>query len=213
MNSDEVFFRDSAHGFLAWAVASLLTIALLTSVVGAAVGSGLRAGAAVAGGAAAAADSATTLAVGDAGSEEFSKIIEYFVDTLFRGGPAEPAADTGWQTRAQTPGASESSVAEITRILVRALRTETLPEEDKRYLGQLIAQRTGLTQERAERRVSDAFENIQAALQQAEFTAREFADEARKASAYGALWMFVVLLLGAFAASVAAIIAGRQRDA
>ncbi|KGK43385.1 hypothetical protein LH51_00240 [Nitrincola sp. A-D6] len=38
-------------------------------------------------------------------------------------------------------------------------------------------------------------------------------DDARKASAYGALWMFVTLLVGAFAASLMAVFGGRQRDA
>jgi hypothetical protein len=38
-------------------------------------------------------------------------------------------------------------------------------------------------------------------------------DEARKASAYGALWMFVTLLAGAFSASLMAVFGGRQRDA
>lgn len=38
-------------------------------------------------------------------------------------------------------------------------------------------------------------------------------EDARKASAYGALWMFVTLLMGAFAASLMAVFGGRQRDA
>lgn len=35
---DEVYFRDTAHGFLSWAVATLLTAAVLTSVIGAILG-------------------------------------------------------------------------------------------------------------------------------------------------------------------------------
>lgn len=34
VHDDEVFFRDTAHGFLAWAIASLATATLLTSVIG-----------------------------------------------------------------------------------------------------------------------------------------------------------------------------------
>ena len=44
LHSDEVYFRDTVHGFLAWAVASLATAALLTSVIGSIVGSGVQAG-------------------------------------------------------------------------------------------------------------------------------------------------------------------------
>lgn len=101
---------------------------------------------------------------------------------------------------------------DVTRIFAQALRTGTLPQEDERYIGQLIAQRTDLSQQEAQQRVSSGFQNVQSTLQQAETTARETADEARKASAWAALWMFVTLLMGAFAASWMAVVGGRQRD-
>jgi hypothetical protein len=47
--TDEFCLRDTVHGFLAWAFASLATAALLTSVIGAIVNSGIQAGASVAG--------------------------------------------------------------------------------------------------------------------------------------------------------------------
>lgn len=50
VHTDEVYFRDTAHGFLAWAVSSLATAALLTSVIGSIVGGGVQAGASVVGG-------------------------------------------------------------------------------------------------------------------------------------------------------------------
>ena len=53
---------------------------------------------------------------------------------------------------------------------------------------------------------------MQAKLQQAQTTAKEDADKARKASAYASLWLFVTLLIGAFVASLAATFGGRQRD-
>ena len=66
LHTDEVYFRDTAHGFLAWAVATLLTAALLTSAIGSIVGTGAQVGATAAGGAATAAASAT--AAGAAGA-------------------------------------------------------------------------------------------------------------------------------------------------
>jgi hypothetical protein len=42
IHSDEMYFRDTAHGFLAWAVASLATAALLTSAVGSIVNGGRK---------------------------------------------------------------------------------------------------------------------------------------------------------------------------
>lgn len=52
---DEVYFRDTAHGFLAWSVATLATAAMLTSAVGSIVGTGASAAGSVVGGAAPAA--------------------------------------------------------------------------------------------------------------------------------------------------------------
>ncbi len=54
VHTDEVYFRDTAHGFLAWAVASLATAALLSSVIGSIIGTGVQAGATAASGAVAA---------------------------------------------------------------------------------------------------------------------------------------------------------------
>src|SRR5450830_1053941 len=71
VHTDEVYFRDTAHGFLAWAVASLATAALLTSVIGAIVSGGIQAGASVAG-------------PGMAKSDSNSGPMGYFIDSLFR---------------------------------------------------------------------------------------------------------------------------------
>ena len=48
VHTDEVFFRDTAHGFLAWAVATLLMATLLSSAIGTAISAGLKAGGEVA---------------------------------------------------------------------------------------------------------------------------------------------------------------------
>lgn len=245
VHPDEVYFRDTAHGFLAWAVASLLTAVVLTSVVGSIIGGGVRAGAATVG---TATGSAATLAVVGNGSGEVSDTVEYFVDSLFRSnsdapvsrevrqetqperignaqsGEEGPAPQANAEQREPPPTArqtreparsevAEIPAGEITRIFMRALRTGTLPQEDERYIARLIAQRTDLNQQDAEQRVSEGFEQARSMLEDAETAARETADEARKASAYGALWMFVTLLIGAFAASLMAVFGGRQRDA
>jgi hypothetical protein len=47
---DEVYFRDTAHGFLTWAVAALISAALLTSTVGSIVGGSAKIAGTVAGG-------------------------------------------------------------------------------------------------------------------------------------------------------------------
>jgi hypothetical protein len=91
-------------------------------------------------------------------------------------------------------------------------RTQPLPPEDLRYLAQMVAQRTGLPQAEAEKRVGSSYAQAQARLNEVEIAAREATDQARKVSAYGALWLFGTLLIGAFSASWAATLGGWQRD-
>lgn len=215
-HTNEVYFRDTAHGFLAWAVASLATAALLTSVIGSILSGGVQVGASVVGGGASTATVAARAftASGQAASEQ-SGPMAYFVDSLFRrNGNAEAARSTGSQVSAE---ASERTMAnkasEIGRIFMNSSRSEPLPPADLRYVAQLVAQRTGLSQQDAEKRVTDVYTRAQASLNNAEVAAKNAADKVRKASAYAALWMFVSLLTGAFVASLAATYGGRQRDA
>ncbi len=208
VHADEVYFRDTAHGFLAWAVSSLATAALLTSVIGSIVGGGIQAGASVAGGAA-------TAAAAGMVQEEQSDPMGYFVDTLFRrdAGVAASSAPTDSSSAVSNDGSHERDAAEIGRILMFNDLSKPLPEDDARHVGQLVARRTGLSQEDAQKRVTDTYARAQSQVREAETDARAAADAARKASATAALWLFVSLLIGAFFASFAATFGGRQRDA
>lgn len=215
-HTDEVYFRDTAHGFLAWAVASLATAALLTSAIGSILNGGIQAGALVAGGVASTASVATgaVAASGRTASEENGPMA-YFVDSLFRrNGSAEAASPTGSPAPAEvSERTSANEASEVGRIFMNVSRSQPLPPEDIRYVGQLVAQRTGVSQQEAEKRVADVYARAQAKLRNAEIATKDAADKARKASAYAALWMFVSLLIGAFVASLAATYGGRQRDA
>lgn len=66
---DEAYFRDTAHGFLAWSVATLATAAMLTSAVGSIVGTGASAAGSVVGGAPATAASAPATEAAPMGAE------------------------------------------------------------------------------------------------------------------------------------------------
>jgi hypothetical protein len=91
--------------------------------------------------------------------------------------------------------------AEVDRILTHALSQGAISSTDNAYLAQVVSTRTGLTQAEAERRVSDVFGEFQ-----------QSADRSRKALAHLSLWLFVALLSGAFCASYAGTIGGKQRD-
>ena len=216
--TDEIYFRDTAHGFLAWAIASLATATLLASVIGSIVSGGVQAGASVAGGLA---SSATSAAVAGSGTETArspadSGLMPYLVDTLFRRDRGMPTAtsatpaNTGTATQG-TPDSTASS-SEVIRIFATSIRAGALSADDLRYVSQLVAERSGLPQAEAEKRVGTTFARAQSTLRDAELAAKEAADKARKASAYVALWLFISLLVGAFVASFAATYGGRQRD-
>lgn len=216
-HSDEVYFRDTAHGFLAWALASLVTAAVLTSAIGAILSGGLQAGASVVGGAARA---ATTIAsegaqAGVKDGDAREGFLSYFIDTLFRRDASQFVQNSPelMAPLAQTNQQLPRDLRQVTRIFTQVGGADALPPADVRYVGQLVAQHTGLAQQEAEQRVSETYAQLQAKLREAEIAAKQLADEARKASAYGALWLFVALLAGAFVASLAATFGGRSRDA
>ena len=234
VHSDEVYFRDTAHGFLAWAIASLAMAALLASTVGSIVNGAAQAGATVAagaaavgaGGAAAVADKMKPGATGangaSAGGEDSMR---YFIDSMFRKDATAATAATGTTatTSPTAPAGTDGTMAsrgndqaptgEVTRIIMQSGTSAALPAEDLKYLGQLVAQRTGLSQQDAEKRVTDTVARMQARVRDAEAQAKEAADKARKATAYSTLWLFVSLLIGAFVASISATWGGRERDA
>lgn len=174
LHSHEVYFRDTAHGFLAWSVALVVTAAFLGAAAASMAGSAVTASAA---GAAPAADSRAM------------NVNEYFADSLFR--TTTVAAD-----RNDTSYRDEANL-----ILLNGIRKGELDGQDSAYLAQLVTARTGASPAEATQRVTQVFSD--------DLTA---ATDARKAMAHSLYWLFVALLIGAFFASHAATIGGRQRD-
>lgn len=197
VHDDEVYFRDTAHGFLAWAVATLLAASLIVGSAAGVVGAGVRAGASAASGAA----SAVSQAAGGAASNVSGQDYSYFVDSLFRADNPSSASDDEVHTV-------------VLRVFTRTLNNNgQMSPEDRTYLAQLVAQKTNLSQPEAERRVDEVYGQALKSVEDAKNTAREAADTAATVAAGTALWTFVTLLLGAFFASLAAIYGGRRRDA
>lgn len=132
VHNNEVYFRDTAHGFLSWGVATLVTVVLLTSTIGSILGTTINAGASV---------------------------------------------------------ASSTSTSTVNKVINSAAETAN-------------------TANTAQNNTSDGATN----LTDKAVATKDTADKAHKASATAALWLFVSLLMGAFAASFTAIYGGRQRD-
>ena len=194
IHTDEVYFRDTAHGFLAWALATLLVVGVLGSALSAALGSGVQAVSTVASGAAMGASA-------NAGGASADNATSYMVDSLFR--PADPS-----KLAAANPDGDAAAVGQASRILVASAAAGEISADDKTYLSQLVAARTGLSEADAKARV-DA---LVAKVEDAKVKAKQAADTARKGSATFALLGALSLVIGAFIASAAAALGGRQRD-
>ena len=191
-HSHEVFFRDTAHGFIAWAFATLLSATALSSVTGY-LANGAAAG------------------VGGAASQATRSVnpADIYVDKLFRPDTAQPASAPGSSAAAGNPipaapsGAnSNQSRAEVLRLWTASFQgNQDLSAADKTYVAQVVAARTGMSQADAEKRVNDVIDEAKTA-----------ADTARKGAAKLSFWLTAAMLFGAFAASLAAVEGGSLRD-
>jgi hypothetical protein len=215
VHEHERYFRDSAHGVVTWALATVVTAAVLggatTAIIGA-TGAGLAAGTP------AAARSAMT---------------DGYVDSLLRPAPnragaSVPAGQSQTQANQQatetatsplstgqtTPNLQGGTITapaqqnaavnrgEIGRILATGLgRTGSVSDVDKSYLASVIAARTGLTQQEAEQRVNQTITQAKAA-----------ADAARKSARNFSFWLAFAMLAGALSAALAAIEGGNLRN-
>lgn len=195
LHTHEVFFRDTANGFLMWAVAAVIGAGLLASSASSVVSGTASIVGSVAGGATAGAAQGAAQSAGRPGANAWDPTA-YFADDLFR-------------TDRPSANASEVDVkAESGRILLNGWHNGEVSTSDRAYLAQLVATRTGLSQADAEKRVNEVF----AQVKDAELKARQAADTARKAGAYAAIFTALSMLIGAFIACAAAALGGQQRD-
>ena len=132
VHTHEVFFRDTANGFLAWAVAAVMGAAVLASAASLLVSGGNHKVGTTTSGAIVGASQATI------GVDPST----YYVDMLFRSNhPIMNVADPEMR-------------AEAARIFTIGVRKDYVPA-DRAYLAQLVLARTGLSQAEAEKRVDE----------------------------------------------------------
>ncbi|MGI8527788.1 MAG: hypothetical protein ACR2K5_16770 [Pseudolabrys sp.] len=194
VHEHERYFRDSAHGFLVWAFATVVSAALLGGAT-----SHILAGASAGFGPA-----ATMTAQGPGPRASASDV---YVDSLLRADPTAnaQAAPSGSVLPAgprSGGGDTYATRGEVMRILAPSLlKGGTIADPDRAYLARLVAARTGLPPADAEKRVADVTAQAKAA-----------ADQARKSAAKLSLWLVAAMLAGAFSASLAAIEGGNLRN-
>jgi len=137
LHSDEVYFRDTAHGFLAWSVALVMSAAFLTAAAAGMVG---------------ASASATSSATNSRLETAALDANRYYIDSLFRGGRATTAAE------------DVAAKADAAAVFAHAITNRTaLSPDDRNYVADLISARTGINHNEAEARVANVFERDLAA--------------------------------------------------
>lgn len=192
--TDEVEFRDGLHGGLVWAVGVIVSAALLLSTAGAVARTGTEVAGRVA---SAAAANANPLA--------------YHADVLLRTGGARAAAAAPGAAQTAPTGAQAANTqnadqrAEVVRILAKSVAASGLSESDRSYLASVVAQRTGLPQPEAEKRVNEGYAEASRA-------AREATDKARRAAILTGFVTAAGLLVALGAAWWAAQRGGHHRD-
>ncbi len=204
----ETTFRDAAQGLIVWAigVVAMATLAGLLGFFAVGATAQVAAGAAAGMGAAPRGEAANTPAA--------SAPIDYFVDLLFRPAPSaatasttqRPADTVGIAAAGARPALDPETRAEVTRILVRSTAQAGIDDNDRAYLAQVVAARSGLPPDEAQRRVTEV-------ETKARETVKEAADKTAKAGAYFSFWTFMSLLFGGAAATLAGILGGQLRDA
>lgn len=135
--TEEVEFRDSVHGLIMWAMATLLTAFLL--VMAASASSRLAA-------------PAGTTASASTASEN---TIAFDIDRLLR------------DRRAAGPVDTQQMRGEVGRILLTSSGHSGVAADDRAYLVRLVAASTGLAPNEAERRVDTAIINAKDSLSRA----------------------------------------------
>jgi hypothetical protein len=135
VRSDEVYFRDTAHGFIAWAFASVLGAVLLASPASNLIGG--------------AASGATRAAANQAGP------MSGYVDTLMRSDAPS----------AQSAGNTQEQRGEMDRLFVSSFRNGSeLKAADREYVTKVVAARTGLSQADADKRVNEVVTQVKTDL-------------------------------------------------
>jgi hypothetical protein len=132
VHTDEVYFRDTAHGFVAWAFASVLGAILLATPASSLIGSGVS-------------------GLGQAASR--SGPMDSYVDTLLRSDqPSAQGQNASGDARPELTRLFTSSFR----------NGGQLKPSDQGYVAKVVAARTGLSQADADKRVAEVVTQIKA---------------------------------------------------
>jgi hypothetical protein len=213
-HAHEAFFRDTAHGLVTWALATLFIAAVLAGGLGSLGLGGARTVGSIAAGGASDANLGAGARLGPGGGNGPGG--GYDIDKLFRSNTASATSDLGGLGGAGLggPGLGAPTLRapearqEALDIAAHAAVTGEVGADDRAYLANLVATRTGASPGETQKRVDTFIQSIKDAHEKAAAAV----DAGRKYAASAALYTALALLIGAFIASVSAAIGGRLRD-
>lgn len=181
----EAFFRDTAHGLISWAVATVAGAAVLGSVAAGIVGG-----------------AAKDAAYGDIMVQAHVGAYPALTDRLFAYDPVAVLKAQGGQSNAGISRDYEVDRATTARILGRSvLHGRALTDDERQNLAMIVAARTGIALSDAEKRVAVV-----------EPDARNAAETARRVAMRLSFWLVASMLAGALASSLGAWEGGAVRD-
>ena len=153
VHSHEVYFRDTAHGFLAWAFATLLSASVLSAAATHIVGGASQ-------------------VLGQTAAQSRGGPADLFVDKVLRPAPGLAPAPTALIQNNN----DQAARGELSRLFIASVRDgRDVSAVDRIYVAQVVAARTGLSQAAAEQRVSDAIIEARAAADAARKAAAHLA--------------------------------------
>jgi hypothetical protein len=173
IHTHEVFFRDTAHGFLTWAVATVIVVSIVASGATSVIGAGARDLGIVASG-----------VTSDTPSPISGSVDPYDLDVLFRS-----------STEGERRLAPADARAESLHILAKGLSGGDVSAPDRTYVAHLVAAQTGVSETEAERRVNDGITQMRAAADAAR-------RNAELASIFSALAMLVGAFIACVSAAL-----------
>jgi len=192
----EAEFRDGLHGALVWGIAVLISALLVFATAGAAARAGIDLASKAVGSLTATSDAMDTVLdtmLSPASSAQAAT-------------PAPAASPAGTSAAQGTPirprtASSDEIRAGMSRILASSVTTGSITPENRAHLAQVVAQRTGISPQEAERRVDNAVNS-----------ARDAADKARRAAILTGFVTATGLILSLGAGWWAAMRGGHHRD-
>lgn len=152
IHTNEAFFRDTAHGLVAWAFATIISATVLASATSTMVG-GLATG------------------IGPAAAQGAASLnpSQIYVDRLFRNDGAAPANNAN-------AGQGDAVRAEVLRLWTSDFRDGSdLSANNRAYAARLVSAQTGLSQADAEKRVNETVTEAKAAADRARSAAAKLA--------------------------------------